>query len=114
MLTALTWLRRSWHPRAETDSGFECHGPALRVRASASVRTILIAGPYKLGRCSTKHAKDCSDESIVISGTADAFVKEVAGKGVEWLIQLVGSHSPTAQAQVNPRAGAPPLTQQRR
>jgi hypothetical protein len=32
------------------------------------------------------------------------FVKEVAGKGVEWLIQLVGSHSPTVQAQVDPRA----------
>ncbi len=41
---------------------------------------------------------------IVISGAAGAFVKEVASKGVEWLIQLGGSHSQTVQAQVEQNA----------
>ena len=34
-----------------------------------------------------------------LAGAAGALVKQLADKGIEWLIQLVGSHSPAVQAQ---------------
>lgn len=48
MLSALTCGDAGqWHPRTENDAGFVCHGPVLQVRASVTVRTILIANPYQ-------------------------------------------------------------------
>jgi hypothetical protein len=41
---------------------------------------------------------------MVVAGASGAFVKEFASKGVEWLIQLMGSHSQTVQAQVEQNA----------
>jgi hypothetical protein len=35
----------------------------------------------------------------ILAGAAGALVKQLSDKGVEWLIQLVGSHSPAVQAQ---------------
>lgn len=42
--------------------------------------------------------------SSAVVGASGAFVKEIASKGVEWLIQQVGSHSPTVQVQVEQNA----------
>lgn len=41
---------------------------------------------------------------VVIAGAAGAFVKELATQGVEWLTQLVGSHSHAVQEQVQRNA----------
>jgi|GEM_PF-3127890 len=35
----------------------------------------------------------------IVAGAAGAFIKQLGEKGVNWLIQLVGSHSQTVQAQ---------------
>ncbi len=41
---------------------------------------------------------------FAVAGAGGGLVREIAQKGVEWLISLVGSHSPAVQAKAGANA----------
>jgi hypothetical protein len=55
---------------------------------------------YKQGiRHCVRRLKGMDLVTPFLAGAAGALVKQLADKGIDWLIQLVGSHSPAVQAQ---------------